>query len=213
MKDLADSLTLRLRELLAHRCFALVLRQVRKPRDLFRRHHLLPPCASLPLHLHFPPLFPSHLVSFLGILPFTSHPSPLTPHPPLWASHKGAGRAGRGGRMPETSSVLASYSSSCLLCLASPTTPAVAKHGSCKEWHSTIARVLLLSPRAPALPHCSCVARGVCTRGGEGGREEDRQRGAPRCGRGWRFSWLLTWLFRRHAAAATPHFPFPAPRF
>ena len=51
--------------------------------------------------------------------------------------------------MPETSSVLASYSflsSACLLCLPSPTTPAVAKHGRCKEWHITIVRALLLSP-------------------------------------------------------------------
>jgi len=54
IKDLTDGLALGLGELLAHGCLPLVLRQVRKPRDLLGRHHLLPPSAPHPLHLPFP---------------------------------------------------------------------------------------------------------------------------------------------------------------
>ena len=97
------------------------------PAPAIRSPSLTPP---LPLHLHSPPLFPSHLVAVLGVSPLTSRLSPLKPHSLLWASHAERGERGaaegclRREAWPETSSVLASY----------------------REWHSTIAHALLLTP-------------------------------------------------------------------
>jgi len=61
------------------------------PAPAIRSPSLTPP---LPLHLHSPPLFPSHLVAVLGVSPLTSRLSPLKPHSLLWASHAERGERG-----------------------------------------------------------------------------------------------------------------------